>query len=175
MRSHKGFTIVELLIVIVVIGILAALVIVAYQGVQNRANDAAIQSDLTNTAKKLQIYQLDNNAYPTGATWQTLEPALQAANLKFSKSAYATATPSDSNLLYLNSNSGQDYGIVAKSKSGKVFCYGSKFPTIQDCTSTGGGSGFPTSGSGPYRTLLGMDSSYASWGWSGTAWLSWAG
>ena len=34
----KGFTIIELLIVIVVIGILAAIVVVTYQGVQNKAN-----------------------------------------------------------------------------------------------------------------------------------------
>lgn len=42
----RGFTIVELLIVIVVIGILAAIVIVAYQGVTNRANDSAIKATL---------------------------------------------------------------------------------------------------------------------------------
>lgn len=175
MRAHKGFTIVELLIVIVVIGILAAIVIVAYTGVQNRANDTAINSDLKSNAKKLEMYRVDHDAYPTGATWQTLEPALLSAGLKFSKDAYATATAGDTNLLYLNSNSGQDYAFVAKSKSGKVFCIGSKLPVIQDCTSTGGGSGFPVSGSGPYRTFLGMDNSYASWGWSGSAWLAWAG
>ncbi|RYZ85786.1 MAG: prepilin-type N-terminal cleavage/methylation domain-containing protein, partial [Moraxellaceae bacterium] len=42
----SGFTIVELLIVIVVIGILAAIVIVGYQGVTKRANDTAVRSDL---------------------------------------------------------------------------------------------------------------------------------
>ncbi|RYX79148.1 prepilin-type N-terminal cleavage/methylation domain-containing protein [bacterium] len=40
-RNQKGFTIVELLIVIVVIGILAAIVIVAYQGVTARANTSS--------------------------------------------------------------------------------------------------------------------------------------
>ena len=43
-----GFTIVELLVVIVVIGILAAIAIVSYTGIQNKANTTALVSDLDN-------------------------------------------------------------------------------------------------------------------------------
>lgn len=59
-----AFTIVELLIVIVIIGILAAITIVSYSGVTRRANVAAIQSDLTNASKKLNMYYALYNTYP---------------------------------------------------------------------------------------------------------------
>ena len=63
-----GFTIVELLIVIVVIGILAAITIVAYNGIQQRARDSVMRADLTNVGKKFQLYQIANNAYPSSQT-----------------------------------------------------------------------------------------------------------
>ena len=50
--KQTGFTIVELLIVIVVIGILAAITIVAYNGVQNRGKTASAQSAAVNVTKK---------------------------------------------------------------------------------------------------------------------------
>ncbi|RYF27562.1 MAG: type II secretion system protein [Chloroflexi bacterium] len=46
-KTNRGFTIVELLIVIVVIGILAAITVVAFNGVQDRANNTKIKSDLS--------------------------------------------------------------------------------------------------------------------------------
>lgn len=62
--KQKGFTIVELLIVIVVIGILAAITIVAYSGIQQRAVAASLTSDLDNGAKLLKLDQVSNSAYP---------------------------------------------------------------------------------------------------------------
>ena len=62
---QRGFTIVELLIVIVIIGILAALVIVAYTGIQTRARDAKSQTDAQAILKKAEAYAADSNGiYP---------------------------------------------------------------------------------------------------------------
>lgn len=62
--KQSGFTIVELLIVIVIIGILAAITIVAYNGIQDRAKTAALMSDLTSAGKQLKIDQVTGGAYP---------------------------------------------------------------------------------------------------------------
>ncbi|MBC7869078.1 prepilin-type N-terminal cleavage/methylation domain-containing protein [Candidatus Saccharibacteria bacterium] len=64
-RYRRGFTIVELLIVIVVIGILAAISIVAYSGIQDRARYSSYRSDIGNINKAIMLYAVDNGAYPT--------------------------------------------------------------------------------------------------------------
>ena len=76
---RRGFTIVELLIVIVIIGILAAIVIVAYNGIQQKAHVAVLQSDLDGAAKQLAIDQVTNSAYPA-----TVAAANNGAGLKAS-------------------------------------------------------------------------------------------
>lgn len=66
--SQKGFTIVELLIVIVVIAILAAISIVAFTGIQQRGRDSARQADVANIVKALSACTADGVAWPiTGA------------------------------------------------------------------------------------------------------------
>ncbi len=65
LRSSKGFTIVELLIVIIVIAILATLVITAYNGVQAKARDVKRQSDANEVQKAAESYNADNGSYPT--------------------------------------------------------------------------------------------------------------
>lgn len=59
-KKSTGFTIVELLIVVVVIAILAAITIVAYNGIQNRAKASAAQSVTTQAYKKIALWQVDN-------------------------------------------------------------------------------------------------------------------
>lgn len=67
-RTSSGFTIVELLIVIVVIGILAAITTVAYNGIQQRSRDAQRSSDIATLQKALEMYHVDNGGYPTCST-----------------------------------------------------------------------------------------------------------
>ena len=83
-KQKSGFTIVELLIVIVVIGILAAITIVAYNGLQNRVKRSSVQSDVANFAKVIEVARLN--------TADGNYPLLPAASMgiKADKSAYLT-------------------------------------------------------------------------------------
>jgi type II secretion system protein G len=63
--SRHGFTIVELLIVIVVIGVLAAITVVAFGTVQSKARDSTRAADLKSVIKALESYKVTNGQYPT--------------------------------------------------------------------------------------------------------------
>jgi len=76
-KSKSGFTIIELLVVVVVIGILAGITLVAYNGTQARSRDARRKTDVANIIKAMELYYSDNGQYPvpTGATG--LRPRIQ--------------------------------------------------------------------------------------------------
>lgn len=65
LKSTSAFTIVELLVVIVVIGVLATITAVSYTGISQKANIAAIQQQLSNNSSLLKLYNAENNSYPT--------------------------------------------------------------------------------------------------------------
>lgn len=60
-----AFTIVELLVVIVVIGVLAAITVVSYTGVTNRAVASSLKADLTSASRQLDLFQVEYNYYPS--------------------------------------------------------------------------------------------------------------
>lgn len=75
-RKNHGFTIVELLIVIVVIGILAALVITTFTGIQQKARDTERQTDIKAMHGQVEAYYAQNGKYPTlgnmnDSAWRT--------------------------------------------------------------------------------------------------------
>lgn len=81
-NRERGFTIVELLIVIVIIGILAALVIVAYSGITSRAKLQAAQASASAVQKKIEAYAADQSGtYPAMTTSAGLTSALDGVEV----------------------------------------------------------------------------------------------
>lgn len=151
-KRISGFTIVELLIVIVVIAILAAITIVVYNGIQNRAYDTTIRSDLQTVAKKLQAWKITDGdgSFPTGVDASTLKAALSPVDIKLSTSAYQTTT---SNLLYIDEG-GKDFALLAISKAGHTMYYSTKEGSVKDYT---GAHSFPGSSSTSIMGDIGFD------------------
>jgi prepilin-type N-terminal cleavage/methylation domain-containing protein len=79
-KNSRGFTIVELLIVIVVIGILAALVITTYNGIQQKARDTERKTDVNALHGQIEAYNAQNGKYPTLANVN--DSAFRSTNMK---------------------------------------------------------------------------------------------
>jgi len=72
MKRHvRGFTIVELSIVILVIGILATVVVVGYRGSQDRAHDLQIRDAATQVADQIQLFASNAGHFPRGGYGST--------------------------------------------------------------------------------------------------------
>ena len=114
LSASRGFTIVELLIVIVVIAILAAITVVAFNGAQSRAYDSSVQADLNGMQKKIQA------AVVTGDLPTTAEAF---SNLAKPSSGYMATSQPEYSLLALptGETTPDGYSFFAQSRSGKVF------------------------------------------------------
>jgi len=103
----RGFTIVELLIVIVVIGILAAITIVAYNGVQRSAIIAALKADLKNAQTQLEVSKLDTGSYPSNASGITFSESTTPGYVRTDDSYCVSATSNSMPLTFrLESSTG---------------------------------------------------------------------
>lgn len=66
-RNEKGFTLVELMIVIIILAVLTGIAVPSYMALRNRARESATESEMKNIATALELHQADLEDYPTTA------------------------------------------------------------------------------------------------------------
>lgn len=120
-RFFAGFTISELLIVITVIGIIASITIVAYNGVQRKGDDSAVRDNLSKIEDAYNTYFMDNNIYPPA------DATLGGANVKVNRASYDDTTTSGA-MVYCTNAARSEAVLLARSRSGRAYYFVSDGP-----------------------------------------------
>ena len=180
-KKRFGFTMIEILVVVAIIGILAALLFPSFNGLLASARDNERKSELSKLKVALQVYNTYNNKYPTTTDWVSvnddpsfpqilnktyidsipvdpLYPQTDAAGEKYSY--YYNATTSDAYILCAKNESKGGYFCVNKSTNSGV----AQVAAMEGLGGGGGGNeGFScgvdtlTFGGLPYGTVVGVD------------------
>jgi type IV pilus assembly protein PilA len=138
--DEEGFTLIELMVVVLIIAILIAIAIPTFLGARSRANDRAAQSSLRNalTAAKTSFTDTSDYSAATAANLQTIEPSLVfavAASTTFKQvSVVAPVSPYANWWATVKSKSGTCYGIEDKSGSGGGTFYAGTTTALASCT-----------------------------------------
>lgn len=179
-RKHEdregGFTLIELMVVVLIIAILMAIAIPTYLSTRNSANNTAAEANLRNTMTAEQsVYSTDGQSYlpvvlSSGATGSTLPPegnlsfqaAASGATAQASLNQVEVAVSGTGNELCMSdySKSGKYFGIVAVAQTNSSYTAGDYY--YEGSTATGGANSDPCQS--------GVPTSVSGSGWTTTPW-----
>lgn len=97
-HTHSGFTLIEVMVVIVIMGVLAALIVPRVMSRPDEARITAARVDIATITQALQLYKLDNHRYPTteqGLSALVKKPALPPVPENWKGNGYLERIPSD--------------------------------------------------------------------------------
>ncbi len=97
-KQNKGFTLIEIMVVVVILGILATLVVPKIMGRPDEARVVAAKQDIASVMQALNLYRLDNSRYPT--TEQGLQalvspPTTEPVPRNYKQGGYLSRLPVD--------------------------------------------------------------------------------
>jgi general secretion pathway protein G len=98
MRDQRGFTLLEIMVVIVILGVLASLIVPNLMGNKEKADRQKATSDIVALENALDMYKLDNHHYPTtnqGLTSLVKAPTLPPVPANYNPQGYIKRLPSD--------------------------------------------------------------------------------
>lgn len=104
--NKKGFTLIEILIVVFIIGLLASVVLVGLGAFRQRGRDARRVADLRSVQNALELYYSKNGLYPPTSDWSSLESELINAGIGVSN---IPNDPAGSSATYKYASNGQGY------------------------------------------------------------------
>ena len=97
-NKRKGFTLIEIMVVLVIIGIMAALIVPKVLGRAEDARKVAAKSDMSAITNALKMYSLDNMRYPTnqqGLQALTTKPSVAPIPKNYHDGGYLDKLPTD--------------------------------------------------------------------------------
>jgi len=109
-KPSLGFSVTELLLVIVVLAVLALIGVITYQGVQRRSSEGVVTQTASDALKNLQVYFTFNRSYPSNVADTEYKPPLTAAVALYTNTpqlpVYSNLTADQNAQLFLNACSG---------------------------------------------------------------------
>lgn len=120
-QRQRGFTLLEIMVVIVILGVLASLVVPNLMGNKDKADRQKVNSDLVALESALDMYKLDNSRYPTteqGLSALVNKPSVQPEPRSYPAGGYIRRLPQDP--------WGANYQLLSPGQHGQidVFSYG---------------------------------------------------
>lgn len=118
-KKQRGFTLIEIMVVVIIIGVLGALIVPNVMGRANDARVSAAKSDITALANALELYQLDNNQVPStdqGLDALVSKPSGAPEPRKWNAGGYIKRLPKDpwgNDYLYLSPGADNSYDLYS--------------------------------------------------------------
>ncbi len=119
LKPNQGFTLIEIMVVVIILGILATLVVPKVMSRPDEARQVAARQDISSIVQALNLYRLDNNRYPTAAQGLGAllkKPTLEPIPPNYKPEGYLNKMPVDPwgfNYQYLNPGLATEIEVIS--------------------------------------------------------------